>query len=327
MPVHLPIADVIAEAAAAAVHDRGADAAVRAGAGAARGVAARRRRRGRRGARLRGREARLRVLPDAGADLRARLRRARRAAGVPDLDLPLLARSCWPARRSRRRWRSRSAGTPDRGPARCRDRGVQPGLAALRRPGIAAWLDRRRLPNRVRHATLRPVSSPPEHSHRVVHHSSGRLADLAADLCVDRRARAHLRTAVVAAADAPSRRRGWSIACWPNTGRAARRPSSSTKVDAAGAARPHPRRRPRQREEPAPGDEGSDRGGRPRRHARSRPLPHHARHDRRDGAAARPLRHGRRDDRDLRLADGGRHRIRSSSRTASRSRSTTPRSA
>ena len=41
----------------------------------------------------------------------------------------------------------------------------------------------------------------------------------------------------------------------------------------------------------------------PRRHARSRALPDHARHDRRDGAAAGPLRHRRRHDRDLRLAD------------------------
>ena len=63
---------------------------------------------------------------------------------------------------------------------------------------------------------------------------------------------------------------------------------------AAGAARAHPGRGPRQRQEPAPGDEGGDRGSRPRRHARSRALPHHARHDRRDGAAAGPVRHRRR---------------------------------
>ena len=61
--------------------------------------------------------------------------------------------------------------------------------------------------------------------------------------------------------------------------------------------------------------------------ARARALPDHARHDRRDGAAARPVRHGRRHDRDLRLADRRRHPTRSSSRTASRSRCTTPRSA
>ena len=35
----------------------------------------------------------------------------------------------------------------------------------------------------------------------------------------------------------------------------------------AGSARTHPRGRPREREKPAAGDEGGDRGGRARRHA------------------------------------------------------------
>src|ERR1044071_4905076 len=48
-------------------------------------------------------------------------------------------------------------------------------------------------------------------------------------------------------------------------------------------------------------DEGGDRGDRPRRRPPARALPHHARHDRGGGAAARPLRHGDRHDRDLRL--------------------------
>src|SRR5439155_216607 len=58
-----------------------------------------------------------------------------------------------------------------------------------------------------------------------------------------------------------------------------------------------------QREKPASGDEGSDRGSRPHRSPRPRAIPHDAGHDRRDGAVARPLRHGGRHDRDLRLAD------------------------
>ncbi len=66
----------------------------------------------------------------------------------------------------------------------------------------------------------------------------------------------------------------------------------------------------------------------PHRAAPPGALPEHAGHHRRRGAAARAVRHGHRHDRDLRLA--GAHRAaptRSSWRTASRSRCTTPPSA
>ena len=173
-------------------------------------------------------------------------------------------------------------------------------------------------------ATFRTRFASGSNAQRVVHHPGCRLADLAADLrsiialaLIFERLWS-LRSVVVAPP-------GWSTGCSPNSARRGATPELLDKtaqqgplgrILAAGLANV---------QSAAPGDEGGDRGGRPRGHARPRALPHHARHDRRDVAAAGPVRHGRRHDRDLRLADRRRHRTRSSSRTASRSRSTTPR--
>ena len=220
-------------------------------------------------ARVRGRQARLRPLRHAGADLPDRLRRARRAAAVPDLDLRLLGD---------RAGRRGGHGDADRRPAARRR--APSGSADARRHARA-------LPNRARPRYISAVFASTESLHRVVHHSSGRLADLAADLAsiialalIFERLWS-LRQSVVAPPGLVDR----VLAEYRQARR--RRRSSSRKTAAAGAARPHARRRARQRPQPAAGDEGGDRGGRPRRHARARALPDDARHDRRDGAAAR----------------------------------------
>ncbi len=157
------------------------------------------------------------------------------------------------------------------------------------------------LPNQRSHATLR-ASFAIGASPRVVHHPGSGLADLAADPRFRHRACADLRAPVVAAfRRRRATRSGRSRARRIPADR--RDPRASCEDGRAGSARPHPRGRPREREGAASGHEGGDRGSRSRGHARPRALPHHARHDRRDVAAARALRHGRRHDRDLRVAE------------------------
>ena len=173
-------------------------------------------------ARLRGRQARLRPLHHHGADLPDRLRRAGGAAAVPALDLRVLAD---------RAGRRGGDGDADRRSAAPPRAGAGASVA-LRR---SARGRRQRAPCRIAAGRLHFGGfASTESSHRVVHHSSGRLADLAADRRLDHRAGADLRAAVVAAAE----RRRAAGPGRPRAGRvpagAARRRSCSRRTARAG---------------------------------------------------------------------------------------------